>query len=176
MSAALLRGDLKAELEVLDNRYSDKIQSKNQRQARQKIGGGKVKKRYKQNPKVDRLAKEFESSPATLKKLEKATIEKNTKKLLQLSGNKSGVKKVAFDSIFDQIASSKRHYEPKGNVILCVELFKKSGHQSIKVNTPCLTGTSSMFSIKSKICQTSDGQEKFAPNSIFDFIMKTELF
>ena len=120
MSAALLRGDLKAELEELDERYSDKIQNKNKRQSKQKVGGGKVKKRYKQNPKVDRLAQEFDSSPATLKKLEKATVEKNTQKLLKLSGNKSSVKKGAFDSIFDQIASSKRHYEPKGNVILSV--------------------------------------------------------
>ena len=107
MSAALLRGDLKAELEELDDRYSDKIQNKQKQQSKQKVGGGKVKKRYKQNPKVDRLARDFDSSPATLKKLEKATVQKNTEKLLQLSGNKSGVKKVVFDSIFDQIASSK---------------------------------------------------------------------
>ena len=45
-----------------------------------------------------------------------------------------------------------------------------------RFNTLCLTGISSMFSIKSKICQTSDGQEKFASNSIFDFLMKTEMF
>ena len=122
MSAALLRGDLKAELEDLDDRYSDKIQNKQKQQSKQKVGGGKVKKRYKQNPKVDRLARDFDSSPATLKKLEKATVQKNTEKLLQLSGNKSGVKKVVFDSIFDQIASSKRHYEPKGNVILSWQL------------------------------------------------------
>ena len=122
MSAALLRGDLKAELEELDDRYSDKIQNKQKQQSKQKVGGGKVKKRYKQNPKVDRLARDFDSSPATLKKLEKATVQKNTEKLLQLSGNKSGVKKVVFDSIFDQIASSKRHYEPKGNVILSLQL------------------------------------------------------
>jgi hypothetical protein len=125
MSAALLRGDLKAELEELDERYSDKIQNKN----KQKVGGGKVKKRYKQNPKVDRLAKEFDSSPATLKKLEKATVEKNTQKLLQLSGNKSGVKKGAFDSIFDQIASSKRHYEPKGRNLLKPTEKKKPTNQ-----------------------------------------------
>ena len=126
MSAALLRGDLKAELEELDERYSDKIQGKNQRQSNHKGGVGKVKKRYKQNPKVDQLSQELDSSPATLKKLEKATVEKNTEKLLQLSGNKSGVKKVAFDSIFDQIASSKRHYEPKGNLIQSMEFHSKA--------------------------------------------------
>ena len=45
-----------------------------------------------------------------------------------------------------------------------------------QLNTLCLTGISLMFSIKSKICQTSGGQEKFASNLIFDFLMKTELF
>jgi len=129
MSAALLRGDLKAELEELDERYSDKIQGKNKRKLKQKGGGGRVKKRYKQNPKVDQLAKELDLSPATLKKLEKATIEKNTEKLLQLSGSKSGVKKVAFDSIFDQIASSKRHYEPKGRNLLKPTERKKPKNQ-----------------------------------------------
>lgn len=129
MSAALLRGDLKAELEELDDRYSDKIQNKQKQQSKQKVGGGKVKKRYKQNPKVDRLARDFDSSPATLKKLEKATVQKNTEKLLQLSGNKSGVKKVVFDSIFDQIASSKRHYEPKGRNLLKPTERKKHKHQ-----------------------------------------------
>ena len=43
-------------------------------------------------------------------------------------------------------------------------------------NTLCLTGISSMLSTKSKICQTSGRQEKFASNSVFDFLMKTELF
>ena len=48
--------------------------------------------------------------------------------------------------------------------------------QEKNLNLLCLTAISSMFSIKSKICQTSGGQEKFASNLIFDFLMKTELF
>ena len=55
-------------------------------------------------------------------------------------------------------------------------LTQKDSSPTFVLNMLCLTGISPMFSIKSKICQTSDGQEKFAPNSIFDFLMKTELF
>ena len=52
----------------------------------------------------------------------------------------------------------------------------KTGPWSKVINTLCLTGISLMFSIKSKIWQTSGGPEKFASNLNLDFSMKTELF
>lgn len=131
MSAALLRGDLKAELEELDQRYKAcQVQTTKQQQPKKKAKSSKpLKKRYKRNPKVDELAQAFETSPATLKKLEKATVAKNTEKLFQLS-TKSRVNKVPFDSIFDQIASSKRYYEPKGrNLLRPTEKKKKDQAQ-----------------------------------------------
>ena len=118
MSAALLRGDLKAELEELDQRYGN-FQTGNPKQQKRS-----VKKRFKRNPKVDELAKALQASPSARKKLEKETIRSNAKKLLELSA-KSSSKKVALDPIYDQITSSKRYYEPKGRSILKPRQSKK---------------------------------------------------
>ena len=143
MSAALLRGDLNVELEELNERYSDqtyknnkKSNQKNNYQENRKLNN-KSKRRFRRNPKVDDLAKALETSPSALKKLEKETIVKNSEKLLKLSSktkSRAAVvdksKVVAFDSIFDQIASSKRCYEPKGRNLLKSTEKKKAAAKS----------------------------------------------
>ena len=77
--------------------------------------------------------------------MEKDTIVKNTKKLLKLpSSTKSGAavdksKVVAFDSIFDQIASSTRCYEPKGRNLLKPTEKKKAAAAKSEGQTSAFT-------------------------------------
>lgn len=109
MSSALLRADLKAELQELDQRYGQSVK---------KVSRKAQGKRFKKDPKVDELAKTLQASASSQKELDKRAVQANVKKLKELSAQSSSLKKVSLQPIYNQIISSKRSFEPKGRTLL----------------------------------------------------------
>ncbi len=115
MSSALIKAELRGELEKLDQRYSSSEQALVSKKRQHFKTKGK--RRYKINPKVEEIAKNLQVSASARKKLEKEAIARNAQKLLDLAAQ-SGSNKAHLSAIIEQNDSSKRLYEPKGRQLL----------------------------------------------------------
>ena len=104
MSNALLNGELFAEVKELDQRYGNQsFEAKRPKKL----------KKYKTNSGVERLAQVLKSSNEDTKVKQAKVVDRNVKKLL-----KSKQSTAKYESIIQQLNSTKRHFEPKGRKLL----------------------------------------------------------
>ena len=111
MSNTLLNGELFSELKKLDQRYGKDSELPSQH----KKARNSIKKKYKSNADVERLANSIRASEDEVKAKQNKIVEKNVQKLLKSARTK---KNVEYDSIIQQLDSTKRQYEPKGRKLL----------------------------------------------------------
>jgi len=109
MSNTLLNGELFSELKKLDQRYGNDSELPSQH----KKTRNSIKKKYKSKAEIERLAHSIRASENEVKAKQDKIVEKNVQKLL-----KSTKKKVEYDSIVQQLESTRRQYEPKGRKLL----------------------------------------------------------
>ena len=122
MSNALLNGELFAEVKELDQRYGNPSFE---------VKKPKKVKKYKTNPRVERLEKKVLKSSSEDTKVKQAkVVEKNVEKLLSKSKPSAG----KYESIIQQLDSTKRHFEPKGR-----KLLSKKKKVTVKRETSAFT-------------------------------------
>jgi len=123
MSTALLRRELKSELEELDQRHnSDKKNTSNNRRVQQSI---KRSKKYKPNFKVDEIEKELNISKEDQREKSKKKLKETVDNLLKLSSKTSSSSEISVEPLLEQHFKTKRHFEPKGRNLLKKNLGSK---------------------------------------------------
>ena len=124
MSTALLRRELKSELEELDQRHNsnNKNTGNNNRSVHQSL---KRSKKYKPNFKVDEIEKELKISKEDQKEKSKKKLKETVDNLLKLSSKTSSSNDISVEPLLEQHFKNKRHFEPKGRNLLKKNLGSK---------------------------------------------------
>ena len=117
MSTALLRRELKSELEELDQRHnSNNKNTAGNRSVHQSL---KRSKKYKPNFKVDEIEKELKISKEDQKEKSKKKLKETVDNLLKLSSKtSSSSNEISVEPLLEQHFKTKRHFEPKGRNLL----------------------------------------------------------
>ena len=116
MSTALLRRELKSELEELDQRHNSNNKNTGNRSVHQSL---KRSKKYKPNFKVDEIEKELKISKEDQKEKSKKKLKETVDNLLKLSSKtSSSCNEISVEPLLEQHFKTKRHFEPKGRNLL----------------------------------------------------------